>query len=85
MLFSNVRVHSYCRIEGAVILPNAVIHRHVKLKNVVIEKGVHVPEGMEIGFDAVADKKRFYVSEKGTVLVTREMLGQFRPVTYGTK
>ena len=85
VLFSNVRVHSYCRIEGAVILPNAVIHRHVKLKNVVIEKGVHVPEGMEIGFDAVADKKRFYVSEKGTVLVTREMLGQFRPVTYGTK
>jgi glucose-1-phosphate adenylyltransferase len=85
VLFSNVRVHSYCRIEGAVILPNAVIHRHVKLKNVVIDKGVHVPEGMEIGFDLAADKKRFYVSEKGTVLVTREMLGQYRPVTYGNK
>jgi glucose-1-phosphate adenylyltransferase len=85
VLFSNVRVHSFCKVEGAVILPNAVINRHVKLKNVVIDKGVHVPEGMEIGFDPVADKKRFYVSEKGTVLVTREMLGQFRPVTYGTK
>ena len=85
VLFSNVRVHSYCEIEGAVILPNAVIHRHVKLKNVVIDKGVHVPEGMEIGFDPIADKKRFYVSEKGTVLVTREMLGQFQPVTYGNK
>jgi glucose-1-phosphate adenylyltransferase len=85
VLFSNVRVHSYCEIEGAVILPNAVINRHVKLKNVVIDKGVHVPEGMEIGFDPVADKKRFSVSEKGTVLVTREMLGQFRPVTYGAR
>jgi glucose-1-phosphate adenylyltransferase len=85
VLFSNVRVHSFCSIEGAVILPNAVINRHVKLKNVVIEKDVHIPEGMVIGFDAEADKKRFYVSEKGTVLVTREMLGQFRPVTYGTK
>lgn len=85
VLFSNVRVHSYCDIEGAVILPNAVINRHVKLKNVVIDKGVHVPEGMEIGFDKVADKKRFFVSEKGTVLVTREMLGQFRPVTYGDR
>jgi glucose-1-phosphate adenylyltransferase len=83
VLFSNIRVHSYCEIEGAVILPNAVIHRHAKLKNVVIDKGVHVPEGIEIGFDLAADKKRFYVSEKGTVLVTREMLGQFRPVTYG--
>jgi glucose-1-phosphate adenylyltransferase len=85
VLFSNVRIHSFCKIEGAVILPNAVINRHVKLKNVVIDKGVHVPEGMEIGFDPVADKKRFYVSEKGTILVTREMLGQFRPVTYGAK
>jgi len=85
VMFSNVRVHSFCKIEGAVILPNAVINRHVKLKNVVIDKGVHVPEGMEIGFDPVADKKRFYVSEKGTILVTREMLGQFRPVTYGAK
>ncbi len=75
VLFSNVRVHSYCDIEGAVILPNVVVNRHVKLKNVVIDKGVHVPEGIEIGFDPVADKKRFYVSEKGTVLVTREMLG----------
>ena len=85
VLFSNVRVHSYCEIEGAVILPNVVVNRHAKLKNVVIDKGVHVPEGIEIGFDPVADKKRFYVSEKGTVLVTREMLGQFRPVTYGNK
>ena len=85
VLFSNVRVHSYCEIEGAVILPNVVVNRHAKLKNVVIDKGVHVPEGIEIGFDPIADKKRFYVSEKGTILVTGEMLGQFRPVTYGAK
>jgi glucose-1-phosphate adenylyltransferase len=85
VLFSNVRVHSYCEIEGAVILPNVVVNRHAKLKNVVIDNGVHVPEGIEIGFDPVADKKRFYVSEKGTVLVTREMLGQFKPFTYGNQ
>jgi glucose-1-phosphate adenylyltransferase len=59
-----------------------VIHRNVKLKNVVIDKGVHIPEDMEIGFDLEADKKRFYVSEKGTVLVTREMLGQYRPLNF---
>ena len=74
VLFSNVRVHSYCDIEGAVLLPNVVVHRHAKLKNVVVDKGVEIPEGIEIGFDPVADKKRFYVSEKGTVLVTKPML-----------
>jgi len=51
-----------------------VVHRHAKLKNVVVDKGVEIPEGIEIGFDLKADKKRFYVSEKGTVLVTKQML-----------
>ena len=85
VLFSNVRVHSYCDIEGAVILPNVVVNRHVKLKNVVIDKGVHLPEGIKIGFDAEEDKKFFYVSEKGTVLVTREMLSQQRSVAHDSK
>ena len=74
VLFSNVRVHSYCDIEGAVLLPNVVVHRHAKLKNVVVDKGVQIPEGMKIGYDLAADKKRFYVSEKGIVLVTAPML-----------
>ncbi len=76
VLFSNVRVHSYCDIDGVVLLPNVVVNRHAKLKNVVVDKGVHIPEGIEIGFDLAADKKRFYVSEKGTVLVTAEMLNK---------
>jgi glucose-1-phosphate adenylyltransferase len=76
VMFSDVRVHSYCDIEGSVILPNVTIARHVKLKRVVIDKGVHIPEGMQIGFDLEEDRKRFYVSEKGITLVTPEMLGR---------
>lgn len=74
VLFSNVRVHSYSEVDGAVLLPNVVVSRHCKLRNVVVDKGVKIPEGMQIGYDAKVDKKRFYVSEKGTVLVTAEML-----------
>ena len=74
VLFSNVRVHSYCDIEGAVIMPNVEVNRHAKLKNVVIDKGVKIPEGIEIGFDKKADKKHFHVTEKGIVLVTQDML-----------
>lgn len=76
VLFSNVRVHSYCSIEGAVIMPNVVVHRHAKLNNVVIDKGVQIPEGMEIGLDLELDQKRFFVSDKGIVLVTQEMLNK---------
>ena len=76
VLFSNVRVHSYCDIDGAVIMPNVVVNRHAKLKNVVIDKGVRIPEGIEIGFDLKHDKKRFHVTDKGTVLVTQDMLNK---------
>ena len=76
VLFSNVRVHSYCDIDGAVIMPNVVVNRHAKLKNVVVDKGAIIPEGIEIGINLAVDKKRFYVTDKGTVLVTQDMLNK---------
>lgn len=76
VLFSDVRVHSYCDIQGSVILPKVTINRHAILKNVVVDRGCVIPEGMQIGVDLALDAKRFYVSEKGIVLVTPDMLGQ---------
>lgn len=76
VLFSDVRVHSYCNVEGSVILPKVTVNRHVILKNVVVDRGCVIPEGMQIGVDLNLDAKRFYVSEKGIVLVTPDMLGQ---------
>jgi glucose-1-phosphate adenylyltransferase len=76
VLFSDVRVHSFCKIEGSVILPKVTVNRNVTLKNVVIDRGCNIPEGMQIGLDPVLDAKRFYVSEKGITLVTPDMLGQ---------
>lgn len=76
VLFSDVRVHSYCDIQGSVILPKVTVNRNVVLKNVVVDRGCIIPEGMQIGVDLKLDAKRFYVSEKGVVLVTPDMLGQ---------
>ncbi len=76
LLFSDVRVNSYSSIEQSVILPKVHISRNVTIKRAVIDKGVLIPEGMQIGVDLDEDRKRFYVSEKGITLVTPEMLGQ---------
>ena len=40
LLFTGVRVHSYSMVEESVILPYAEIGRHVRLKNVVVDRGV---------------------------------------------
>jgi glucose-1-phosphate adenylyltransferase len=76
LLFSNVRVHSYCEVEDAVILPDVEIHRNVRLRNCVIDRGCTLPAGLEIGVDPARDRERFFVTERGVALVTPDMLGQ---------
>ncbi len=76
LLFSNVRANCFSHISDSVILPNVEIGKHAIIKRAVIDKGVHIPEGMQIGVDPEEDRKRFYVSEKGITLVTPEMLDQ---------
>ncbi|HMX17176.1 MAG TPA: glucose-1-phosphate adenylyltransferase [Rhodocyclaceae bacterium] len=76
LLFSRVRVHSHAKVEDAVILPSVEVGREAKLRRVVIDKHCKIPDGLEIGYDPVEDRKRFHVSEKGVTLVTPEMLGQ---------
>ncbi len=76
VLFSNVRVHSFSEVNDSVILPDVEIRRGCRISKCVIDKGTLIPEGTIIGEDPVEDAKRFYVSEKGIVLVTPAMLGQ---------
>jgi glucose-1-phosphate adenylyltransferase len=75
LLFSNVRVHSYCTIEDAVVLPNVEIGRHCVLKRVILDRACRLAPGTQIGVDPEKDRKHFHVSDKGIVLVTPEMLG----------
>ncbi|MCF6267485.1 MAG: glucose-1-phosphate adenylyltransferase [Desulfuromusa sp.] len=77
LLFSNVRVHSYSTIEETVILPEVTICRHCKIRRAIIDRGCEIPEGTVIGYDSEQDKANgFRITDKGVVLVTREMLGQ---------
>jgi glucose-1-phosphate adenylyltransferase len=78
VLFSEVRVHSDCRIVDAVVLPDVTIHRHCRLRKVVIDRGCVIPEGVVVGEDAVLDAKRFERSEGGVVLITRDALNQLK-------
>jgi glucose-1-phosphate adenylyltransferase len=76
LLFSNVRVHSFSSVEDSVLLPNVEVRRNVVIRHAVVDKNCIIPEGMQIGVDREEDEKRFYVTEKGIVLVTPDMLGQ---------
>jgi glucose-1-phosphate adenylyltransferase len=75
LLFSNVRVHSYCEVEDSVILPDVDLARGVVVKKAILDRQCKVPAGMKIGVDPAADRKRFHVTDSGVTLVTPDMLG----------
>ena len=74
VLFSKVRINSYCSIDGAVLLPGVEVGRHARLSRVVVDRGCRIPPGTVIGEDAADDGRRFLVSEQGVTLVTQDML-----------
>ncbi|MGY6638047.1 MAG: glucose-1-phosphate adenylyltransferase [Erythrobacter sp.] len=76
LLFTGVKIGSYSSANEAVILPYCNIGRGARLNRVIIDSGVRIPEGMVIGEDPELDARRFRVSEKGVVLVTRHMMAR---------
>ena len=76
LLFSNVTVDNYSKIDSSVVLPDVTIGKHCRIYSAIIDKGCVIPDGTIIGKNAEEDSKKYYVSPKGVVLVTPEMLGQ---------
>jgi len=76
LLFSNVRVNSYSKVTDSVILPDVNIGRHCRITKAIIDKSCQIPPHTVIGEDLEEDRKRFYVSPGGVVLVTPDALGQ---------
>jgi glucose-1-phosphate adenylyltransferase len=74
LLFTGVRVNSFSEMEEAVVLPYVEVGRNSRLKRVVIDRGVKIPEGFVVGEDPELDAKRFRRTESGICLITQEML-----------
>jgi len=74
LLFTGVHVNSYANVENAVIMPYVNVGRGARLRNVVIDRGVRIPEGLVVGEDPEFDGKRFRTTENGITLITQSMI-----------
>ncbi|MDB5555895.1 MAG: glgC [Rhizobium sp.] len=74
LLFTGCRVNSYSTLDHAVVLPEVTVQRHARLKNVVVDRGVIIPEGLVVGEDPELDAKRFRRTETGICLITQTMI-----------
>jgi len=76
LLFSNVRVHSWSRVNWSVLLPAVEVGRRARLTKVIVDRGCRIPDDMVIGEDPELDASRFRRTAGGVTLVTRDMLAR---------
>jgi glucose-1-phosphate adenylyltransferase len=67
----NVRIHSYSAIEDSVIMDWTEIGRGCRIRGAIIDKSNVIPPGTQIGFDLEQDRRRYYVSDGGIVVLRR--------------
>ena len=71
ILSPNVRINSFSEVYDSILMESVQVGRHAKIKRAIIDKDVTIPQGMVIGFNLEEDKKRFFVSESGLVVVAK--------------
>ncbi len=71
VLGRSVFVHSFSHVEDSVVMDYCDIGRNAKVRRAIIDKNVQIAEGDEIGYDIERDRKRFYVTESGIVVIPK--------------
>jgi glucose-1-phosphate adenylyltransferase len=81
VLSPDVRVNSYTEIENSILFSHVNVGRSCRIRKAIIDRDVHIPEGTTIGYDAEADRERYFVTDSGITVVTRDYSLFENPVT----
>jgi glucose-1-phosphate adenylyltransferase len=72
VLSPDVRVNSYAEVDSSIIFSHVSIGRHCRLRRAIVDRDVQIPEGTVIGYDSTADRQRYFVTDSGITVVTRD-------------
>ena len=71
VLSNCVRVNSFSSIEECVLFENVLIGRHAKIRRAIVDKDVEIPAGMHIGYNHDEDRKHWFVTDGGIVVIPK--------------
>jgi glucose-1-phosphate adenylyltransferase len=74
VLHPRVRINSFSYVEESVLMTGVDVGRRAMVRRAIIDKGVHVPAGCRIGYDAEEDRARFTVTDSGLVVIPKGAL-----------
>jgi glucose-1-phosphate adenylyltransferase len=74
VLGRSVKVHSESVVEDSVVFDNCMVGAKCMIRRAILDEGIQIPEGSSIGFDPVADRSRYHMTEAGVAVVTKKSL-----------
>ncbi len=67
-----VRINSFAHVTDSILFEGVDVGRHCRIRSTIVDKGVRIPPGLEIGYDLELDRKRgFTVSDNGIVTIPK--------------
>ncbi|MFH1678745.1 MAG: glucose-1-phosphate adenylyltransferase [Candidatus Omnitrophota bacterium] len=72
VLSYNVSIGKDSEVADSILMEGVCVGRNVKIRKAIIDKDVHIPSGMIIGYGPEEDKKRFFVTDTGIVVVAKK-------------
>ena len=67
-----VRINSFTHITDSILFEGVEVGRHCRIRRAIIDKGVRIPPGFEIGYDLEKDRQRgFTISDNGIVTIPK--------------
>jgi glucose-1-phosphate adenylyltransferase len=81
VLSPDVRINSYSEVDKCILFSHVSVGRRCRIRKAILDRDVHIPEGTTIGYDAEADRQRYFVTEGGITIVTRDYSLFESPVT----
>jgi glucose-1-phosphate adenylyltransferase len=81
VLSPDVRINSYSEVDSSILFSHVDVGRHCRIRRAIIDRDVHIPEGTVIGYDTETDRQRYFVTDSGITVVTRDYSLFESPVT----
>jgi glucose-1-phosphate adenylyltransferase len=72
VLSPDVRVNSYSEVDSSILFTHVNVGRHCRIRRAIIDRDVRIPEGTVIGYDTETDRQRYFVTDSGITVVTRD-------------
>jgi len=72
ILGAQTRINSFAQVEESILFARVDVGRRAKVRRAIIDKGVSIPAGVEIGYDRARDEARgFTITDNGVIIIAQ--------------